>query len=134
MGKDKKDIIIANLEHYKQLRDSDYLGSYDIPKGKEVPVTIAKVTMETMFNRQKNEEDTKPVLFFEGTKKGLILNVTNMEAVASFHGNVPAGWTGKQVTLYRGTTRVGRDTVDCLRIKNKGKNSQAQEATKSIIK
>jgi hypothetical protein len=48
----------------------------------------------------------------------LVLNKTNRLALNVMFGKLTKDWSGKQVTLFVTQTRFGRDTVDCLRIRN----------------
>ena len=72
---------------------SKYLKSADL-KGKDVALTIRDV------ERKQFEEETKPIVWFEGTTKGLILNRTNFGSIAQLHGRDTDTWIGKRVALF----------------------------------
>lgn len=114
-----------SIEHWKQLKDNDYIGHWDLPKGQEAPVTIESVVHEEVYNPASNEKEIKPVISFKNKKKRMILNTTNMEAIASIHGVDPKTWPGKQITLFRGTTKVRGKPTECVRVRSKG-HSQPQ--------
>ena len=72
---------------------SKYLKSADLD-GKDVALTIRDV------ERKQFEEEVKPIVWFEGTTKGLILNRTNFGTIAELHGPDTDTWIGKRVTLF----------------------------------
>lgn len=104
---------------------SDYVSAVEL-KGRDVVVTIATVSMENMKLRG-GVAKRKPVLTFNGTKKKFCLNVTNADSIASMYGTKAENWIGKRITLYPTTTKMGRDTVDCIRIRE----SKAKAATEA---
>ena len=85
--------------------------------GKDVTVTIEKVQREALMRQGIKEPELRPVLYIKGKDKQLVLNKTNLSAIAKLHGDKPSQWAGKKVTLYETTTHRGRETVPCIRIK-----------------
>lgn len=69
--------------------------------GKDLDLTIARVTLEQVGPVQK------PVAFFFGAKKGIILSATLARQIAALHGDDTAGWHGRRVNLH---------TVPCRRM------------------
>lgn len=70
-----------------------YLKAADL-KG-PVTVTIDEVRIE------KVGQDEKPVVYFKGAKKGLVLNQTNGNEIARITGTDEMdSWPGARVTLY----------------------------------
>ena len=104
--------------HFMTLFDRDYLGSFDLPEGRDVTVTINAVKGGelTAIGGRKSK---KPIVYFEGKDKGLICNKTNSKTIAAMHGNYTEGWVGKRITLFVSTTRnpSGGDDVPCIRIR-----------------
>ncbi len=49
---------------------------------------------------QGSEKETKPVLYFDGGKKGLVLNKTNATAIAEDYGDDTEAWTGREIVLF----------------------------------
>ncbi len=88
---------------------SKYLKATDL-KGRKIKVTIDQVTTEKMG------DDTKPVLYFEGKEKGMVLNRTNGMLIASYFGPETAEWKGRQITLYATKTSMQGQMVDALRV------------------
>lgn len=103
---------------------TEYLGAADL-KGKDVDLTIASLAVEDL--RTDGGTEKKPCIYFEevnrscernGTKpKKLVLNKTNMKAIAALHGYEADEWTGKRITLFPTTCPSFGEIVDCIRVK-----------------
>ncbi len=78
---------------------STYLKASDIPEGQFVPVTIDRIE-EANMAQEGHPADNKPVMYFVGKEKGMVLNKTNSEAVAAAFGYETDDWTGKRISLY----------------------------------
>ena len=100
---------------YRGMYDREYIGAWDIPKGKDVVVEISRVECkELVSNRGKNK---KPIVHFVGKEKAFVCNKTNGKAIAGMYGNDTKEWTGKKIALYSTTTNAGGETVDCIRVR-----------------
>lgn len=89
---------------------SEYLKASDL-QGRTVKAVISNVEMKDIGS------DHKPVLYFKGKEKGLVLNKTNANTIALVYGDDTQDWDGGEVELY--PTRVdfqGRQ-VDAIRVK-----------------
>lgn len=93
---------------------SKYVKAADLG-GKEIKLTIARVAMEEVGQGQNVE--TKPVVYFNGTDKGLVLNVTNGNNISHMYGDDSDGWIGKQVTLFPAWVDFAGKTVEAIRVK-----------------
>lgn len=106
------------MPHYKTMFDKDYLGSWDLPQGKDVTVTISAVAAGTLDNG-KGKKNKKPIVSFEGKEKKMVFNATNSKAVAGMYGNMTEDWVGKRITIY--VTQVddpfSGGKVDALRVR-----------------
>ena len=89
---------------------SNYIKANDL-RGQAVLVQISDVVYEDIGS------DRKPVMYFAGKDKGLVLNKTNSLMVASKHGPETDGWIGAQVELYPDKTQFQGQMVDCLRVR-----------------
>jgi hypothetical protein len=89
---------------------NDYLKASDL-QGHEVTVTMSHVQMQEM------RSDTKPVLFFVGKDKGLVLNKTNTNTICGMYGSDSDGWNGKPITLFPTQTDFQGRQVACVRVK-----------------
>jgi len=103
--------------HYKELCGKPYLSAEDLPEDKDVPVIIEQVTREAAFNPRTKKPTDVGVIKFQGKDLKMIMNVTNSKAIMKAYGVETKNWIGKQVTLFRTTTRLGKEMVPCLRIK-----------------
>jgi hypothetical protein len=72
---------------------SEYLRAADL-QGRRVTVKISRVEMRDVG------EDTKPVVYFEGKEKGLVLNKTNANTIAVAFGEETDDWIGVEIVLY----------------------------------
>lgn len=92
---------------------SRYLKAADLD-GREITVTIKDVKLENVGQTK----DSRPVLYFRGTNKGLVLNVTNSKRIATMVGSKDTDdWEGHRIILYPTETEFQGDTVDCIRVK-----------------
>ena len=99
----------------KLMFPSDYLAAVEFV-GRDVTLTVASVKREELQIRGGKKEP-KPVLSFSETKKKLVCNKTNADSIASMYGTKAEEWVGKRVTFYPTKTQCGRETVDCIRVR-----------------
>lgn len=106
---------------------SEYIGAADL-KGRDVTLTIAAVKV-TELKMQGGKSSRKPVVHFvERPEKKLVLNKTNAKTIAAVTGTGEAlQWVGKRITLFPTTTTFGRQTMDCVRIRDRAP-AQAESA------
>jgi hypothetical protein len=95
---------------------SKYVKASDLPDGQFIPVTIASVVIENVAGDGQAETD-KPVLYFSGKEKGLVLNKTNSSEISAAYGDETDDWAGKKILLYAATTPFNGKTVPCIRVK-----------------
>ena len=92
---------------------SKYIKASDL-NGSAVAVTIHDVKVEQVGR----DQDTKPVVYFEGKTKGLVLNRINSKKIAEIAGsNDTEDWQGTQIAIYPTTTDFGGEEVECIRVK-----------------
>jgi len=101
---------------YRSFFDRELLGVWDL-EGRDVTVTIAKVTQGELTNDGK-QKSKKPIVHIEKSDKRFACNKTNGKTIATLYGPDTREWVGKRITLYPTTTKFGRDTVDCIRVRN----------------
>lgn len=89
---------------------SNYLKAADIGEAKPT-VTIKEVVMETLG------EDRRPVLYFVGKDKGIVLNKTNATNIREAYGPDTDDWTGKKVTLFTTWVDFQGRSVEAIRIR-----------------
>lgn len=73
--------------------------------GKRIPVTLDRVAREEVGS------DMKPVLYFQGKEKGVVLNKTNAEILKEAFGRETEEWTGKEIILTTHKVRNAEGTL-----------------------
>ncbi len=91
---------------------SNWLKAADF-NNRTVKLTIDKVVFEEIG--QNN--DKKPVVYFEKVKKGLILNKTNATTIGAVHGQDFEGWTGKEIELFSMSVPFQGQNVAAIRVR-----------------
>jgi hypothetical protein len=95
----------------------DYFGSRFVSAADlQAPtiVTIEKVDGED-FARPGEPAKRKPVLYFRGRQKALVLNKVNAFALAAAHGKDMSRWIGARIQLRPETTTFGGKPTPCIR-------------------
>ena len=92
---------------------SKYLKAADL-NGSAVSVTIREVRMEEV-GRTKEQ---KPVVYFMGKDKGVVLNRVNSNKIAELAGSFDTeDWGGTVIAIYPTETEFAGETVECIRVK-----------------
>jgi hypothetical protein len=99
---------------------SKYLKAEELDE--DVQVTISKVVLEELEQKDGKKQE-KPVCYFEEGPKGLILNKTNWALIAKQHGDESDDWTGKKITLTTVDVDAFGDVVSAIRVKPPKKQS-----------
>jgi hypothetical protein len=94
-----------------KLFPSKYLKAGDIDDDRKV--TIERLRVEKM----ENDGTEKPVLYFAGSDKGLVMNKTNALVLASAFGDDIDGWAGKKCVLYTVQVDFQGKLVDGIRVR-----------------
>lgn len=89
---------------------SNYLKAADL-NGQNVKVTISHISMEDVGG------DPKPVLYFQGKEKGMVLNKTNANNIKEGYGGETDNWSGKEVVLFEAMVDFQGKTVPSIRIR-----------------
>ena len=89
--------MTTKKEHWRNLMGKEFLVGEELD-GKDVTLTIKSVSIEELQNAKG--KDKKPVMSFEGTDRKVVMNITNMKAVAkTLKTPYYQEWIGKQNTL-----------------------------------
>ena len=88
---------------------------------REVTLTMTTVTTEDLptYNGQT---ESKLVLHFKESDKGLILNKTNARAIAKLYGPETDDWDGERITLYTERVKAFGEFHNAVRVKAPGDN------------
>jgi hypothetical protein len=89
---------------------SNYLKAADLA-GRRALVTISHVKMEDIG------DDHKPVLYFQGKEKGMVLNRTNANMIAEITNEEETErWAGKAIVLFSTKVDFQGRRVDAIRV------------------
>ncbi len=94
---------------------SKYLKAADL-KGREVRVTMQNCEREEV-GKKDGVADIKPVLYFKGNDKGVVLNKTNATVIGDFYGDDTDDWYDQPVILYSVMTEFGGKATPGLRVR-----------------
>jgi arabinogalactan endo-1,4-beta-galactosidase len=90
---------------------SKYLKASDIPEEGQT-VVIVRVDQEEVGK----DKEVRPVLYFEGEEKGIILNKTNATNISKLYGYETEDWAGKKVVLGTAWVDFQGQSVEAIRI------------------
>ncbi len=106
-------------QHWRTLfPPSDFVSAHEL-KGRDVALTIKSVSKEELAVAGSSKTETKAIIRFVETPKKLVLNKTNATTIARLLGVLTREWVGKRIALFPTTTRLGPDTVECIRVRPK---------------
>lgn len=108
---------------------SKYLKAEDL-QGRNVTVVIDRVEMDEVGK----DKDIKPIVYFQGKEKGVVLNKTNSNAIAAAFGDDTDNWTGAEVVLFEVMTDFEGKTVAAIRIRVPPRKPQRAAAPPSTPK
>ena len=92
---------------------SKYLKASDL-KGRSIVVYIDRIDYEPVGQSR----EMKPVVYFRGKEKGLVLNKTNCNKIISITASpVTEDWEGHPIVIYPTETSFQGDQVECIRVK-----------------
>jgi hypothetical protein len=110
-----------------ELFPSKYLRALDL-KGTEPILTIALVAMEEL------NDGHKPIIYFEGKNKGVVLNRTNCAMLEFLFGDETDGWAGHKIQLFAAmTTDPSGKPVLGLRVKAAPGNGGSAPAHQHVM-
>lgn len=89
---------------------SDYLKAADL-QDRNVLIKMDRVEM------QKIGDDSKPVLYFMGKDKGLVLNKTNATNISVVYGDDTSDWHGQEIVLFPAMVDYQGKSVEAIRIR-----------------
>lgn len=103
---------------------SKYLKASDLGTAQPI-VEINSVTIEEVGQ----DREKRPVVYFTGKQKGLVLNKTNARSIAQITGYSETDqWPGAKVKLYATETEMQGERMECIRIKSPTPAGQPPQA------
>lgn len=103
--------------------------SGDMIADQTVKMTIRAVELEKLSG--PNGESEKPLIYFQGTKKPLILNATNAKKLAKALGRETTAWHGAKIELYSEEVKAFGKVSNVVRIGKIEKPAQLTKAQRS---
>lgn len=90
---------------------SKYINSGDL-NGKDLRLVMGQIVMENIQGQMK------PVIYFHGHDKSLVLNVTNSRTIEKMYGPNTNDWIGRPVTLYTAEIEFKGETTEGVRVRS----------------
>jgi alkanesulfonate monooxygenase SsuD/methylene tetrahydromethanopterin reductase-like flavin-dependent oxidoreductase (luciferase family) len=78
-----------------------------------VPATVDRIEFQTVHPRP-GQEEIKPVMYFTGKQKGLILTATNQDFLRATFGDEITASYGKQITLRAVSKKIAGRMIDTV--------------------
>ena len=104
--------------HWRKMTNPNYMGAYSLDEGRDVVLTIAYVRQEDVIGSDGKKEECAVCHFKERDFKPMILNVTNMKAIAKVVGSPYIDdWPGHRVQIGTESVRAFGTVTDALRIR-----------------
>ena len=101
---------------YRKFMDKNYLGSWDVPEGEDLVLTIDHAARDDVKNERGSER--KLTIHFVEDFKPMILNATNSKAISEAYGSSKVeDWAGKRISIYTTKVTAFGGTTDALRIR-----------------
>ena len=97
-----------------------YLKAVDL-QGKTVRCTVESVQIEDIGGEEK------PVLYFIGKSKGLVLNRTNAGTIAAMLGGETDEWVGKEIKIFPTKVSFQGSMVDAIRVRAEAPEAGEQD-------
>ena len=106
---------IKRYNHVDLLFPSQWLKAADF-RGKTVTVLIERIDPRADLKRTDGSSEKKPVVYFRGDWKPMVLNRTNGRVLAKLYGPEVTGWIGKPIMLRSEKVSSFGQTVDAIRV------------------
>ena len=104
--------------HWKKQFNYEYMGSYSLPDGKDVVLTIKETRKEKVTGTAGKKEDCF-VCYFEESDKPMILNRTNCKTIERVYKSpFIEDWAGLRVQIGIDTVSAFGESVEALRVRN----------------
>lgn len=101
---------------YRKFMDKNFLGSWDLPDGEDLILTIKEVSRDKVKNERGTEE--KLTIHFVEDYKPMILNSTNCDRITQAYGSPKVeDWPGKKVALCTEKVAAFGGIKDAVRIR-----------------
>ena len=103
---------------FRKFMDKSFLGSWDVPDGGDLILTIDHVSRDDVQN-EKGHEKKMALHFKERDYKPMICNTTNAKAISKAYGSTKVeDWENKKISIYKATISAFGQTTECLRVRD----------------
>lgn len=103
---------------FRKYMDKNYLGSWDVPDGSDLILTIDHAEQNDVKN-ERGSERKLTLHFVERGYKPMILNTTNAKAISKAYGSTKVeDWEKKKVAIFVQKVTAFGGTTDALRIRD----------------
>lgn len=102
---------------FRKYMGKKFLGSWDVPDGSDLVLTIDHVSIEEVQNQQ-GKENKMTIHFRERDYKPMICNATNANTIGDIYGSKKVeNWEGKKIALYAATMNAFGKVTEALRVR-----------------
>lgn len=102
---------------FRKYMDKSFLGSWDVPNGSDLILTIDHVSRDDVQN-EKGREKKMALHFKEPGYKPMICNTTNAKAISKAYNSTKVeDWENKKIAIYKATISAFGQTQECLRVR-----------------
>lgn len=120
------------LTHWKKLRNPDYLGSWDLPNGQDIVLTIKSVATKMVHDGNGGQSECMVMAFAERVKP-MIVNATNAKTIQKLTKTpFVEQWAGKQIQIGISKVKAFGEVHDALRVRQTAPMIQQQPAAQQI--
>lgn len=85
-------------------------------KAEDLGTKTVRVIMDYVEMRDVGD-DYKPVLYFQGKEKGLVLNITNSNTIEAIYGDETEGWRDQPLMLFMERVDFKGKKVPAIRVR-----------------
>jgi hypothetical protein len=123
------------VPHYKTLIDTNFLGQWDLPTGRNVTVVIESVSRYKPARKQQkrdkatgkmvDEPNKRLDIGFRGKRKHWLAGPVSQSALANMFGPNTDNWIGKAIALYVDeSVKMGGRVVGGVRVRNEASREE----------
>lgn len=113
------------MPRVSQMYPSKWLAAVELDES-DLTVTITGIANEPV-----TPDESKWVLYFQETDKGLVLNKTNTRTIAALYGDDTDDWLDRPITLYPTWVDFQGKQVEAIRVRPKPSKAAKKPAGKA---
>ena len=103
---------------FRKFMDKSFLGSWDVPDGSDLILTIDHVQRDEVKN-DRGTEKKMALHFKERDYKPMVCNTTNAKAISKAYNSTKVeDWENKKISIYKATISAFGQTQECLRVRD----------------